>query len=141
MAIERATKKDLPSIMALVKSERADSREISYSQFLVSKEKNEIIGCIRIKQMNDCLELGSLVVMPKYRNKGIGSVLIKGILTKDKRRPIYLLCFAKTASFYTKAGFVIISLDSIPKTLRDEYLLVKSELNKFDEKIVAMVIN
>jgi len=141
MIIKEATKKDLPSIMGLIRSERGDGRKISYSQFLVAKDKNEIIGCIRIKELKNCLELGSLVVIPKYRNKGIGSRLIKNILIKDKRRPIYLLCFIKMAKFYSKSGFSEISVNSIPKIFRDEYLLVKGKLKKNNKKIIAMIIS
>ncbi|MDP3995706.1 MAG: GNAT family N-acetyltransferase [bacterium] len=141
MIIKEATKKDLPSIMGLIRSERADGRKISYNQFLIAKDKNEIIGCIRIKEMKDCLELGSLVVSPEHRDKGIGSRLIKNILVKDRRRPIYLLCFAKMASFYSKAGFNKISVNFLPKTFKDEYLLVKGKLKKFHRKIVVMAIN
>ncbi len=140
MIIKKATKKDLSSIIRLIRSERADGRKVSYGQFLVAKDKNEIIGCVRIKELKDCLELGTLVVLPKYRNKSIGSKLVKSILAKDKRRPIYLLCFTEMASFYSKAGFVKISVNSIPETFRDEYLLVRSKLKRFNRKIVAMVI-
>jgi len=69
MIIKEATKKDLPLIMKLVRSERGDGRKVLYNQFLITKDKNEIIGCIRIKELKDCLELGSLVVLPEFRKR------------------------------------------------------------------------
>jgi len=44
------------------------------------------------------------------------------------------------AKFYSRSGFNKISVDSVPKTLKDEYLLVKSKLKQSKGKIVAMVI-
>jgi len=41
MIIKEAIEKDLPSIMVLIRSERADGREISYNQFLIAKDKDE----------------------------------------------------------------------------------------------------
>lgn len=95
MVIGEATKEEMPLIRALIRSERADGREISFAQFLVARNENEVIGCVRIKELKDYLELSSLVVGPQHRNKGVGSKLVKSILIKDKRRPIYLLCFAE----------------------------------------------
>ncbi|MFA5013659.1 MAG: GNAT family N-acetyltransferase [Candidatus Paceibacterota bacterium] len=140
MITKKVTQKDLPHILELLRSVRGDGRKISASQFLTAKEKNKIIGCVRVKELKDCLELGSLVVSPEYRNKGIGSKLVRSILLKEKRRPVYLLCFDKTACFYSKVGFSKIKTNLVPKTLRDEYLLVKGRLKKNNRKIVAMVI-
>ena len=118
MIIKEAIEKDLPSIMVLIRSERADGRGISYNQFLIAKDRDEIIGCVRIKELDNCLELGSLVVRPQYRNMGIGGKLVREILIKDKRRPVYLLCLAQMASFYSRAGFNEIDIGLAPDTLK-----------------------
>lgn len=136
MIIKEAIEKDLPSIMVLIRSERADGRGISYNQFLIAKDKDEIIGCVRIKELDNCLELGSLVVRPQYRNMGIGGKLVREILIKDKRRPVYLLCLAQMASFYSRAGFNEIDIGLAPDTLKKEYSLVGS---KISGKIIVMI--
>lgn len=136
MIIKEAIEKDLPSIMVLIRSERADGREISCNQFLIAKDKDEIIGCARIKELDNCLELGSLVVRPQYRNMGIGGKLVREILIKDKRRPVYLLCLAQMASFYSRAGFNEIDIGLAPDILKKEYSLVGS---KISGKIIVMI--
>jgi N-acetylglutamate synthase-like GNAT family acetyltransferase len=137
--IKEATEKDLPLIMALIKSERADGRKIFYNQFLIAKDGDEIIGCIRIKELENCLELGSLVIRPQYRNIGIGSKLIKKILARETRRPVYLLCRAQMSDFYSRGGFSEIDINFAPDALKNEYLLVRDEINEASGKIITMV--
>ena len=88
-----AQNSDLDSIMTLLKSERGDLTELKLNQFIIAKDNENVIGCVRTKDLtSDCIELASLAVSPEYRGQGIGIRLVNEILEKDYRRPIYLLC-------------------------------------------------
>lgn len=53
--------------------------------FLVAEEDGKVIGCISLDVYSKKIcEVRSLYVKPEYRNKGIGTELIKRILKKVK---------------------------------------------------------
>lgn len=138
----QAKRKDLSGIISFLESVRGDTSEISFNQFIVAKDDDKLIGCVRIKEMaDDCLELASLVVLEEYRGKGIGSKLIKEILKKEKRRPIYLLCFMERKNFYSNLGFTLIEKESLPDVLKKEYERVFDNLKKLNKEILSMVCN
>ncbi len=128
----------LTEILHLV---HGDTKNLSSEQFVIAKEQDKIIGCVRIKELADCLELASVAVLPEYRKKGIGLALVQNILKTDKRRPVYLLCFAETCNFYQKAGFKIITFDQLPDSLSQEYDRVAMLLKDSNKRIEAMSIS
>jgi len=137
----RATSDDTQILMEILRAVRGDTKDMSGEQFVIAKNAEKIIGCTRIKQLIDCLELASVAVLPEYRKQGIGLALVKYILETDNRRPIYLLCFAETCNFYLKAGFNIIDLNLLPNSLKQEYDRVALLLKASNKRIEAMSIS
>lgn len=120
--------------------EKGDRRDISVNQFMLAKDGDRLIGCIRIKELaKDCLELASLVVMPEYRKQGIGSQLVKTILSKEKRRPIYLLCSTQQQGFYERNGFELMGVDILPEFFKNEYQRIIKLPFAQNIKVIAMV--
>lgn len=137
----RATLDDTKTLMEILRSVRGDTKDISGEQFVIAKDAEKIIGCTRIKQLSDCLELASVAVLPEHRKQGVGLELVKHILGTDSRRPVYLLCFAETCNFYKKAGFDIIDLNLLPNSLKQEYARVATLLKDSNRRIEAMSIS
>lgn len=140
ISISNAKSSDLSVIESLLKSVWGDTNNISCEQFVVAKDNNKLIGCVRIKRLDrDCLELASLAVLEEYRGKGIGNKLVKEILKKGKKRPVYLLCFLDRKNFYTNSGFSIIDSNSLPNILKNEYDRVFNVFKQQNKVIIAMV--
>lgn len=117
-----ATPQDMPSIISLVKSVRGDERRLDWRQFIIACDDTKVVGCIRTVQAEpDCKELASLVVMPEYRNKSIGTALVTKMLNKNTSRPLYLVCFRNKMGFYKKHDFQEANVRSIPKTLQRDF--------------------
>jgi ribosomal protein S18 acetylase RimI-like enzyme len=84
--------------------------------------EEELAGFITYKESNeDVIEITWLAVLPKYRNMGIGTKLVKQTLEDLKRK--YKVCevktlaethpdpgYVKTRSFYKKLGFVSLEI-------------------------------
>lgn len=136
-----ACDQDIAQIEKLLESVNGDSNELLHSRILVAYKDKSIIGCIRIKVLSSkCKELSSLAVLPKYRNQGIASQLIRRIIKKNKYRPLYLLCSKGLQALYTRNNFQRIKIKYLPSPMRKEYRRVRSELTK-NIKIVSMVLN
>jgi N-acetylglutamate synthase-like GNAT family acetyltransferase len=141
LSYRQAEENDMSSIVNLLTKERGDQTNFDLHTFQVAVIDNKMAGCIRIKELKDCLELASLVVKSDYRNLGIGSTLVRQVLTNKKRRPIYLLCFKDKEHFYNTNGFYLISIESLPETLKNEYKRVKEKLAHTNLEIIAMRID
>ena len=81
-------------------------REVdNYKLVIVNKE---IIGCILVSDLDDGKLLDEIYLVDKYRNKGIGSTLIKDVL---RNNPIVYLWVYKdnkeAISLYRRLGFLI----------------------------------
>ncbi|PCJ56916.1 MAG: hypothetical protein COA79_17410 [Planctomycetota bacterium] len=72
--------------------------------------QNQKIGMIRTELQDDCLYLAEIFIDKLYRNKGIGTKIIKDLINSNKPKPIKLQ-FLKpnpVQSLYEKLGFRII---------------------------------
>lgn len=136
-----AEPKDIPILTSLLQSVRGDTKDLDYQKFVVAKDDNNIIGCVRIKELSDCSELASVAVLPEYRGQGIGLELVRRMLKQETARPIYLLCFAETCDFYIKAGFIEVPINTLPNSLQQECDRVAVLLKDSGRRISAMAIN
>jgi amino-acid N-acetyltransferase len=140
ISISNAKSSGLSAIESLLKSVWGDTNDISFEQFVVAKDDDKLIGCVRIKYLDkDCLELTSLAVLEEYRGKKVGSKLMEEILKKENKRPVYLLCFVDKKIFYTNFGFSVIESNSLPNILKNEYNRVFNIFKQQNKEIIAMV--
>jgi amino-acid N-acetyltransferase len=144
MEIEYTSAKDndLDSLTGLLNDGRGDSTALELDRFIIARDNENIIGCVRTKDLaDDCIELASLIVLPAYRGKGIGTKLVNEVIKKDIRRPIYLLCMKDKENFYKKAGFMLIEKTYLPVLLQNEYNRVAQKLPEAKENIITMMLN
>lgn len=130
-----------PQIRDILEKLDGDRADFDVSQFIVAKNKKEIIGCVRIKVFLDgSLELASLAVLPGYQGKGIGSELIRKLLLSEPARPIFLLTSLDKENFYKRFDFNIINTDNLPEELKKEYLHVVRLPFAKNIQVIAMVL-
>jgi len=124
-AIRPASAQDIKSIRRLVWSAKLDPTQLRWEQFWV-------IEC------EGAQELGSLVVAKDWRDRGLGSYLTK-YLIQQATEPLYLECLGKRlASFYTRFGFVEVSVQELPQSLKFKFGL--SQLAKTLFKIPVTIM-
>jgi GNAT superfamily N-acetyltransferase len=84
-------------------------------------------------------ELSSVYVLPEFRNQGIGSDLITGVLTRTNRQKgkyVYALTLAKTVPWYEQFGFV--QEAEIPKPMAFEVAAGKVVTKLIGEELVCI---
>lgn len=136
-----ARAEDYPFILDILKSVSGSIADMHSEKFLIADDGNKILGCIRTQNIGGCTKLASLVVLPNYRNMGIGSSLVIRILNETVEKPVYLFCNIKNEVFYKKFGFKRIKIKDIPKGLKEDYDdLLNLKFAKNVEVLIAMIL-
>lgn len=116
--IRKATEKDNPQILKLLKELDLYYEGLKLKNFWVAEEEEKIIGTVQLEEIGDFIFLGSLGVDPKEQHKGTASQLLN-ISTKDIEKPIYL--YTIIPKFFEKHGFEIAkTIDGLPSKARYE---------------------
>lgn len=113
-----ACAKDIWAIRKLVLSAKLDPTQIRWAQFWVIECEGRVLACGQLRSFPGAQELGSLVVAPAWQGRGLGSYLVKHLI-QEATEPLYLECLgSRLARFYTHFGFVPISSQEIPQSLK-----------------------
>ncbi|HEY9612708.1 GNAT family N-acetyltransferase [Allocoleopsis sp.] len=116
--LRRALAGDIWAIRKLVLSAKLDPTQLRWSQFWVIECEGRVVACGQLRNFPEAQELGSLVVTPAWRGRGLGSYLTKHLI-QEATQPIYLECLgSRLAEFYTRFGFVPISWQELPQSLK-----------------------
>jgi amino-acid N-acetyltransferase len=119
----RAT--DIWLIRKLVLSAKLDPTQIRWSQFWVIECQGRLVACGQLRSFPEAQELGSLVVAPAWRGRGLGRYLVQHLI-QEATQPLYLECLGnRLAQFYTRFGFVPVSWQELPPPLKRKFGLSK----------------
>jgi len=120
-AIRPACAQDIKSIRMLVWSAKLDPTQLRWQQFWVIECSGDLVACGQLRNFAGAQELGSLVVAKDWRDRGLGTYLAK-YLIQQATEPLYLECLGKRlASFYTRFGFVEVSVQELPQSLKFKF--------------------
>lgn len=119
--LRRATAKDIWAIRKLVLTAKLDPTQVRWQQFWVIESDGDLVACGQLRSFSGAQELGSVVVAPAWRGKGLGTYLVKH-LVQQATQPLYLECLgSRLASFYTRFGFVPVSWQELPRSLKIKF--------------------
>lgn len=115
--LRAARASDGPMIRQMIASEHLDFTSLNWRRFLIAEVDHQPVGIGQVKVYPGCYELGSLVVLPAYRGKGIASLLMAALESRAPR-PLYLLCESYMESFYSRHGYRTVSYWQAPLALK-----------------------
>lgn len=125
-------------ILDLVRSVHGDTTNLKASECVVAVTEGKIVGCVRVRKLPDgTLKLASLGVYPEYRRYGVGSEVVKKLLSTFTQRPLYLMCFPELEQFYRNNGFVKIAGTDLPPILRVDH---DQHVARTGQEVLCMVI-
>ena len=123
--LRRASAKNIWSIRKLVLSEKLDPTQLRWQQFWLIESEGHLVACGQLRNFTGAQELSSLVVVPAWRNRGLGTCLAKHLI-QEATEPVYLECLGqKLAMFYTRLGFVPVSWQDLPQSLKFKFGLTQ----------------
>ena len=103
--IRPATAQDQPHILSLARAERIKPTGLDWPKFIVADEGGKIIGAVQLRSHPDgSKELGSLVVAPAFRRRGVAAQLIERRLGGATGR-VLIITGGAHADYYGRWGF------------------------------------
>jgi len=123
ITIRTASEYDQEAITALVRSERLNPSDLDWRRFLVATDARGLAGTVQLRNHFDgSLELGSLVVRPDTRSRGVGARLIDALMLFARGR-VYMITGARFAAHYVHWGFAPVEPTHAPSGIQRNYFL------------------
>jgi len=113
--------------------------------FIVVEDKGRIIGCGALHLYGRHLtEIRSIAVLPEYKGKGAGRLLVEGLMAEAEHHDVHCVClFTRIPDFFAHFGFRVAKREELPDKIYkdcvncpklhacDEIAMVRGELPKF----------
>ncbi len=120
-----ARAEEMPVLRRMVWAERLDPTQLHWPQFWVVEHNGHIIACGQLRRFPGARELGSLVVLPEWRGRGVGSALVRHLVSQADA-PVFLECAAPLAPFYERLGFRRVGWGELPWPLKVKFGLTRA---------------
>ncbi len=125
-------------IRSMIRAEQLDPMNVHWENFLVAEEDNRIVGIGQVKPYPGARELGSLVVVNRKREQGVGAAIINALIDREKGGTLYLFCLQFREPYYSKFGFKRAYLKDLPRSLKFKYSMGWFFTRLFRYKLIAM---
>lgn len=123
LELRPAKKGDQWTIRRIVWLALINPLELDWRRFTIAEIEGRCVGVGQVKShSNGPRELASIAVIPERQGQGIGSAIIRELLSQE-RGPVYLTCREELESFYERFGFHQLSMAEMPANFRGYYHL------------------
>ncbi|NJL00599.1 MAG: GNAT family N-acetyltransferase [Spirulinaceae cyanobacterium RM2_2_10] len=121
--LRRAGAEDLSAIRSLVFRAALDPTQLRWQQFWLVESQGQVVACGQLREFVGAQELGSLVVMRDWRDRGLGEALSRHLIAIASQ-PLYLECVgSRLGRFYTRLGFQAVTWRELPPALQRKFAL------------------
>jgi amino-acid N-acetyltransferase len=118
IVLRSATPGDALSIRTLVRRERLNRFDLQVENFKVAELDGVVVGAVQIRKHGDgARELGSLVIAPGFRGKGLAAALINAVL-EDEPGPVFMITGRNFVAHYGRWRFAIVEARAAPPSIR-----------------------
>lgn len=89
------------------------------NSFLLACDTKEVVGCASIRDFGDNLfEIRSLAVLPNYAGHGVGSQLVKALISQVEKNPgVRIFALTYRAAFFERLGFKSVYKELFPQKI------------------------
>jgi N-acetylglutamate synthase-like GNAT family acetyltransferase len=79
---------------------------------------NEIVACVRFRQIEQYQLLTGMVVASEKRKQGLGNQLLAHCYANDLNPNVYCFAYTELEAFYRQHGFITCDADNLPPPLK-----------------------
>ena len=124
LRIRNSTVYDQDALMGLMAGERLRPYDRNWRNFIVAEHDGRVVGAGQMRQHADgARELGSLVVAPSYRNRGLGSWLVGVLMSRHRNDRVYIITGRRHAEHFAQWDFGPVRPSDAPICIRINYYL------------------
>ena len=106
LTIRSAAASDQATIRHLIREAGINPMGLGWTHFLVAEEAGRTVGIGQVKRHRDgSLELASLAVVPDRQGEGIGSTLVRELISRHGDQVLHLTCRDGLQGYYERFGF------------------------------------
>lgn len=124
LKLEALCEEQFPLVKKFYKSSRYSPKVNKQDEIYVLREtpSNEIVGAVRLTNLDHYLILRSMVIHPSQRRRGYGTKLLNLLSTRLENRECWCFPFSWLYDFYKQEGFVQISEDEAPSPISEKFI-------------------
>lgn len=116
MIVETACSKDEGEVTALLFSHGLGP-EFLPGEFLVARVERELVGCVRLKELSEGVEVCSLAVKDEFQGYGVGTRLVEECM-RGAAGPVY--CLTYIPEFFGRLDFREVEKGELPGELSEK---------------------
>lgn len=121
ITVRPATADDQDRIVALVRRDRLKPTGLSWPNFVVAVDDTELVGAAQIRKHRDgSRELGSLIVVSRWRGTGVASRMVRSLLASEQG-PVFTITGKVRAATFARWGFQPVDTSQAPAKIRFNY--------------------
>lgn len=150
------TKSDIPEILRIIKTAFAEQKglvsppssaesktieivnhELKTANALVGEYEGKIVACVFYQPISDEIYIDRLAVLPEFRRRGFGKLLMEEIESRTAGLGIRKLSLSvrieleNQQNYYRKMGFEITSYESHEGYNKPTYVMMKKSIKKW----------
>lgn len=115
LSIRPAGEADQQTIRRLVREAGINRMSLNWPNFVVAEEDGTIVGVGQVKTHGDgSRELASIAVVPSRQGRGVGSAIIKTLLSREPQAVLHLTCRQELEHYYERFGFRTLAAAEYP---------------------------
>jgi amino-acid N-acetyltransferase len=123
LIVRRALGADQAAIVRMVRAERLNPHALHWPHFIVAESGGRLVGAVQLRAHADgSRELGSLVVDPASRGRGVAARLISSLLSWEHRAAaVHVITRRELAAYFARWGFRVIAPRAAPDAVRSNH--------------------
>ena len=115
LTIRPGTAADQATIRHLIREAGINPMNLNWQHFLIAEDEGRTVGIGQVKRHRDgTRELASLAVVPDRRGQGVGSALVRELISRHAGEVLHLSCREQLQGYYERFGFVRLARAELP---------------------------
>ncbi|WP_261816241.1 GNAT family N-acetyltransferase [Vibrio gallicus] len=111
----------LPLLRKVYKQHYPSTKVKAGDKIFIAEHNSQLIGAVRFRHIEQWRLLTGMVVIEKYRGRGVASSMLKALRPTQLDQDVYCFAYTHLTKMYAVHGFVTIDPQQLPGSLKGLY--------------------